>query len=422
MPLLSSFSRFIFFGTLILIAGVVFLGRISVTQAASTSLPITGYAWSDYLGWIHFNGSNYGVYEDSSTGLLSGYAWSPYFGWISFQDLSGCPSGTCNAQVNLSTGSVTGWARSCASFSNKNACSGTLEVGAGGWDGWIHLSPTSGSVYGVTSTNGCWSGYAYGSQDIGYIKFAGTAGDGSIYKVGDSSCSEDKICSNGANNYPTCTTCTPPLSWDSSSLSCVACSNGGCTPTSPIQCNSGANNPPACNTFTPSGSLSADSYDINVSSSTILHWSCTNATSYSGTSPIGNGSWPGNSSVSTGLLPQGAQPYQLTCSGSGGTSPIYSISINVHSSSVSITADPTRVRSGGQSVISWSATDVKNNSCSVSGPGIPSRTGFSSVATTSDTAYNISTQSTYTITCKNIDNVSITNSVMVNVIPAFQEF
>src|SRR5512133_3036518 len=63
---------------------------------------LSGYAWSENIGWISFNctnnnscgtSGNYGV--NVSTTNLSGYAWSENIGWITFNsaELSGCPSG-----------------------------------------------------------------------------------------------------------------------------------------------------------------------------------------------------------------------------------------------------------------------------------------------------------------------------------------
>ncbi len=93
------------------------------------------------IGWISFNSSDcdtdgngftdsgacggnnsttvardYGVNIDTGTGNFSGKAWSENIGWISFDstDLANCPSGACNAQVDLTTGKVTGWARALA--------------------------------------------------------------------------------------------------------------------------------------------------------------------------------------------------------------------------------------------------------------------------------------------------------------------
>ena len=50
---------------------------------SQTTAPITGYLWSDTIGWISMDGSEYGVSIDSS-GNLSGYAWSENAGWIKF--------------------------------------------------------------------------------------------------------------------------------------------------------------------------------------------------------------------------------------------------------------------------------------------------------------------------------------------------
>jgi hypothetical protein len=130
---------------------------------------VSGWAWSENIGWISFNSTNcqgsanclcpslggagcpnpsypcsnsscadlktYGVIIDPSTGDFSGHAWSENIGWISFNsaDLAGCPSGTCKARLDTTptgsvcdgTGVICGWARA-------------LSYG-GGWDGWIRL-------------------------------------------------------------------------------------------------------------------------------------------------------------------------------------------------------------------------------------------------------------------------------------------
>lgn len=173
----------------------VFALRLPAVQAANI-VPIQGYAWSSNIGWVHFNGSGYGVQEDTTTGELSGYAWSQ-LGWITFNasDLSGCPSGSCTAKVDPATGQISGWARVCAAFSNKSGCSGALDAHSGGWDGWVHLSGTAtdGSVYGVTSTTGCWSGFAWGSTNVGAISFYGKAQDGSVYGVGEPTCNRNPV-------------------------------------------------------------------------------------------------------------------------------------------------------------------------------------------------------------------------------------
>ena len=125
---------------------------------------------------------DYGVDFDEETGLMSGYAWSSSIGWISFNasDLSGCPSGTCNATIDLPTGDITGWARAISPV-------GEDPEKAGGWDGWISLS---GAGYPLninyTPDPSEVDGYAWGSDVVGWISFncinTGVCGS-SNYKV-----------------------------------------------------------------------------------------------------------------------------------------------------------------------------------------------------------------------------------------------
>jgi len=121
----------------------------------------------------HFEGETYGVKVDSATGYLSGYAWSEHIGWISFNsaDLTGCPSGACEAKVDLTptgtvcggAGWVCGWAR--------------VLVDGGGWDGWIKLrgTATDGSPYGVWLDTSIspheFRNFAWGSDVVGWISF-----------------------------------------------------------------------------------------------------------------------------------------------------------------------------------------------------------------------------------------------------------
>jgi hypothetical protein len=142
---------------------------------------LSGYAWSDNIGWVSFNctsdgtcgTSPYGVKFTLGGNMEHGYAWSDNIGWISFNasDVVGCPSAPCTPTLNNITGAVTGWARA---------------IGAsGGWDGWISLSGTAtdGSPYGVSVTNCSWNGYAWGSDVVGWLSFSGIATNGSPYGV-----------------------------------------------------------------------------------------------------------------------------------------------------------------------------------------------------------------------------------------------
>ena len=154
-----------------IVGGLLFSVRVPHAESSASDY-LSGYAWSETIGWISFNctdtgscgTSPYGV-TVSKTGALSGYAWSEYIGWISFNaaDVTGCPSGTCAPSFNSTTGVVTGWAKALAG--------GTAN--SGGWDGFISLSGT-GPNYGVSATGCAWSGYAWGSTVVGWISFSGS--------------------------------------------------------------------------------------------------------------------------------------------------------------------------------------------------------------------------------------------------------
>jgi len=149
---------------ILIIATLLLLNVQGIKKAqAGTGDNVSGWAWSENIGWISFNnttgggGVNYGV-NIGSDGIFSGYAWSENIGWISFNqsELSGCPSGTCRAEVNLSNYEVSGWARALAY--------------GGGWDGWIKLR---GSNYGVKINDATqeFEGWAWSDMVIGWISF-----------------------------------------------------------------------------------------------------------------------------------------------------------------------------------------------------------------------------------------------------------
>jgi hypothetical protein len=86
---------------------LLFMAAFAATAASShivraqSSTALSGYAWSDTIGWISFSGASpaYAVSEDTS-GNLTGYAWSDNIGWIKFGGLSGFPSGTGTSNEN----------------------------------------------------------------------------------------------------------------------------------------------------------------------------------------------------------------------------------------------------------------------------------------------------------------------------------
>lgn len=144
---------------------------------AGTEHNMSGWAYSpNNIGFISFNctnvaGScdryNYGVNQDVN-GNLVGYAWSSSVGWIRFGGLLGFPKQQGSSSNNdhnalVVSGKLSGWAKAIGADLDKSD----------DWDGWISLSGTSPN-YGVTiQTTGKFSGYAWGSDVIGAVNFAG---------------------------------------------------------------------------------------------------------------------------------------------------------------------------------------------------------------------------------------------------------
>jgi|GEM_PF-1982860 len=144
---------------------------------------VSGWAWSENIGWISFNCNNsalpeprctndYGVYVDPVTGVFSGYAWSENIGWIRFY-----PGTTFEAKLDLGTNKVSGWAKACAGSADPASC--TVFAGTSGWDGWIKMRKNTtddgdtGPDYGVNYAATCeFSGWAWGSDVVGWVSFS----------------------------------------------------------------------------------------------------------------------------------------------------------------------------------------------------------------------------------------------------------
>jgi len=175
----------------LLITFVVFGFFIFGEAKAGSADNVSGWAWSENIGWISFNcyndyngdgileshctdagyPSNYGVKLDPSTGVFSGYAWSENIGWIDFAPAGPYPSApsysacldlpgsgqTCDGVGDYK---VSGWAKAITD--------------GGGWDGWIHLRNDSKN-YGVwldTSTSPQeFRNWAWSDMVIGWLSF-----------------------------------------------------------------------------------------------------------------------------------------------------------------------------------------------------------------------------------------------------------
>lgn len=226
---------------------------------ASTSENISGWAQSANIGWIKLNncdsegtcegGATYGLNTTvpivkTGTSAITGYAWSSNIGWIKFNDGT-CPAGAtpCSgATINWSTGKIIGWARACSVYAAN--CSGALADDAyrGGWDGYIALNPKNASgtaVEGlsVDTTTGAISGYAWGSDVLGWVQFDGkikiepikTCPDGTTplpTNPTTTSCS----CPSGQSYNPSTNTCSCPAGSAQNGVGQCICSVGGQAP------------------------------------------------------------------------------------------------------------------------------------------------------------------------------------------------
>jgi hypothetical protein len=219
---MNSFSKSTIFGlTLgILLAGyaafLVFNQKENFPAGveAGTAQNVSGYAWSENIGWISFNctndhdentagvqtctamgGADYGVNIDNLTGAFFGFAWSSNIGWIKFNPAGPYPEAPLSpATLDFATNQVSGWARACAGAANPD-CTGGTNPDAGGWDGWIKMRGVSAN-YGVSwnSSTKEFTGFAWGSDVIGWLSV---------------NCSDLGVC--GTSNYKvTADINTPP--------------------------------------------------------------------------------------------------------------------------------------------------------------------------------------------------------------------
>ena len=122
--------------------------------------------------------NNYNVVIPDFSGDLSGYAWSENIGWISFNasaDLVNCPYGECKAKrVTTLTDHLEGWAR-IVGIKDEYL---KVPSNSGGWEGWISLNDKTGNNYGVSiDGSGNLSGYGWsasssGAAELGWIDFS----------------------------------------------------------------------------------------------------------------------------------------------------------------------------------------------------------------------------------------------------------
>lgn len=152
---------------------IVFSIGFSFSVNAGSGDNISGYAWSENIGWISFNCTNqdtcgtvdYGV-DIEGDGDFSGYAWSENIGWIDFG-----PAGPYPSTPNYSA---------CLDLPGSGqVCDGVGNYQVSGWaralsysSGWIKLKGTN---YGVSidKDTGEFSGWGWSDMIIGWMNFSG---------------------------------------------------------------------------------------------------------------------------------------------------------------------------------------------------------------------------------------------------------
>jgi hypothetical protein len=161
------------------------------------------------------------------------------------------------------------------------------------------------------------------------------------------------------------------------------------------------------------------------SGNTALTWTSTDTTSCTGV----------GTSFSTGGARNGTDPtvtpgftYQVQCTGPGGNTTaqvavgLIGGACSDDSNSLTITASPSRIQSGDNVTLSWSAGSITAPSCRVTNLTTNTQIDSANAAscavgneTTSVT--NVQAQTTYRLTCG-----TLTKDVTVNVVPRYEEF
>lgn len=220
-----------------------FSGGVTKNVEAAGGM-ITGWAWEgegagdgdandddvidEGVGWVSLHCStdpagcstgagSWGLAVDDD-GNISGYAYSEHLGWISAEsaDVTGCPVSPCAPSIEES-GSFSGWLKALSA--------------TGGWDGWISLRDTNtGDAfdYGVVVSGPDVTGYAWGGTVVGWLAFTDAQ---STY----SPCAPNNACVDATHYDNLCTApieniaCNPGLICSPGAVPCVTPPNANGT-------------------------------------------------------------------------------------------------------------------------------------------------------------------------------------------------
>lgn len=257
---------------------------------ALSQTPMSGWAWSDTVGWISLSGTNpsYGL-EEQPNGDITGYAWSDNIGWIQFGGLSGFPQGQGTLSINARRvgNNLQGWARALAQ--------------GGGWDGWISLAG-SGYDYGArtTSNPNYNQHYAWGSDVMGWLSFNFGA-----------SCTQAFFCSDADTSVWRDEFCTETVQTpDPCALGCNA-GTGQCITQPP---------PTGCISINVQSCVSPQkTFSVRKGGTVQIYWSVSDASSCTVSGTNGQNWSPATSGLQTTAAIQQKTVYSLSCPGGEGT-------------------------------------------------------------------------------------------------------
>ncbi len=205
----------------------------------------------------------------------------------------------------------------------------------------------------------------------------------------------------GSNFSCTAVQCSDGIDNDSDGT--IDLSDPGCTgPTDTTE----SPNPPTV----PVVDLTANPTSVVSGNSSTLSWTSSGATSCSGTGFSTGGATSG--SVSTGVLTTNSN-YQVSCTGPGGTGND-TASVSVTNPTADITASPDRVNTGGSASLTWTTSQCTAAVLTRNGAAFSTALSGTNVAAT-----NITAQTTFRLVC---DGGTATDTVIVNLVPTFEEF
>jgi len=182
----------------------------------------------------------------------------------------------------------------------------------------------------------------------------------------------------------------------------------------------------------PTVDLSASDLDLTLGESSTLTWNSSDADSCS-SSDFATGNQPDGSVVVTPGT-TGAHKYDISCTGSGGTTPD-SVTINVGSvgggsctdaGPVTLTASPNRVRTGETDLITirWTVGETADTSCILTNVNTGDPVGSSVVnafpacdSQGEASVFGLNAQTVFRLSCGTLEE-----EVIVNVVPSYEEF